>query len=399
MNQNSVNNSGTFVFSSQEGHTLCHRLISEKLGYGPHDYQLEGVCKALDGIDLLAITPTGSGKTGFLIMYLLVMHSIMARPALCGSQKLPSHFKKKAAMIVICPTLSLEDETERKFLAGGFSTLIINKDTTDRAKREVPPRNIWDRVPAIEVLLLSPEQLSSANFAALLKNKEYQSRVVVLGVDEIHLLNTWGKTFRREFLEIGSVRMRFDHRPQIIALSATLRAGAPFRSVCAFLGLHSGHYHLIRRSNMRYDIRFIFRTIQSSARSYTFPELDWTLSGTRRVILFCPTIHLGFRIAMYLRARAHGLKDLDQRIRMYSALNWASYNSETIQLMHVDSRSRVTIATDALAVGIDVANTDDVVLYDHDLPSDTDVILQKAGRIRDGRGREARVVVYLPQNA
>ncbi|CDO73525.1 hypothetical protein BN946_scf185013.g160 [Trametes cinnabarina] len=399
MNESSDNHSGSFVFSTPEGHTLCRRLISAKLGYSPHDYQLEGVCKALDGVDLLAITPTGSGKTGFLVMYLLVMHSISDRPTLCGSQKPPSHFQKKATMIVICPTLSLEDETERKFHAGGFSTLIINKDTTDRARREDPPREIWDAAPAAEVLLLSPEQLTSANFAALLRNKEYQSRVVVLGVDEIHLLNTWGKTFRRDFLEIGSVRMRFEHRPQIIALSATLRSGLPFRSVCAFLGLHSGHYYLIRRSNMRYDIRLIFRTIQSSIRSYTFPELDWTLSANRRVIIFCPTIHLGFRVAMYLRARAHGLDDLEQRIRMYSALNWASYNSNTVRLMHVDSRSWVTIATDALAVGIDVSNTDDVVLYDHVLPSDTDVILQKAGRIRDGRGRQSRVVVYQPQNA
>ncbi|KAI0351470.1 hypothetical protein OH77DRAFT_1566581, partial [Trametes cingulata] len=49
--------------------------------------------------------------------------------------------------------------------------------------------------------------------------------------------------------------------------------------------------------------------------------------------------------------------------------------------------------------GIDVANTDDIVLYDTVLPSDTDVILQKAGRIRDGRERDSRVVVYLPKNA
>lgn len=36
--------------------------------YPPHDYQLEGVRKALD---VLAITPTGSGQSGFLGIYLL----------------------------------------------------------------------------------------------------------------------------------------------------------------------------------------------------------------------------------------------------------------------------------------------------------------------------------------
>lgn len=31
--------------------------------YDPHNYQLDGICLVLDGFDLLATTPTGSGKT------------------------------------------------------------------------------------------------------------------------------------------------------------------------------------------------------------------------------------------------------------------------------------------------------------------------------------------------
>lgn len=108
---------------------------------------------------------------------------------------------------------------------------------------------------------------------------------------------------------------------------------------------------------------------------------------------------MAHRVASYLCARSKGLEDLDERIRMYHALNWAAYNSDTLSFMHDDVRSRVTVATDALAVGIDVSGTDDVVLYDTVLPSNTDLILQKAGRIRDGRGRGSRVVVYLPKKA
>lgn len=262
-----------------------------------------------------------------------------------------------------------------------------------------PPVKIWDRAPEVEVLLLSPEQLVSPNFEALLKDKTYQSRVVALGVDEIHLLNTWGQTFRRSFEQIGLMRARFTSRPVLIGLTATLQSGPWFRSVCHFLGLHPGHFYLIRRSNMRYDIRIIFRTVLSGARAYAFPELDWVLDGDRRVVVFCPTISLGNRVITYLYARSNGLEDLDQRLRMYNSLNWASYNSDTLSFMHNDGRSRVTVATDALAVGIDVTGTDDVVIYDTVLPSDTDSILQKAGRIRDGRGRDSRVVIYLPKNA
>ena len=55
-----------FLFSSPEGFALCRRILSEHLPYDPHDFQIEGICKVLDRVDLLAILATGSGKTGFL---------------------------------------------------------------------------------------------------------------------------------------------------------------------------------------------------------------------------------------------------------------------------------------------------------------------------------------------
>ncbi|KAI9060857.1 hypothetical protein FKP32DRAFT_1594954, partial [Trametes sanguinea] len=66
------------------GHELCRHIIQEqRLGYSPHNYQLEGVCMTLHGIDLLAITPTGTGKTGYLVIYLKVMRAVMRNPHLC----------------------------------------------------------------------------------------------------------------------------------------------------------------------------------------------------------------------------------------------------------------------------------------------------------------------------
>lgn len=104
----------SYVFSSSAGRALCRQIISGQLGYDPHDYQLDGICKALDKVDLLAITPTGSGKTGFLAMYLLVMRAIMKDPSLCGAGRCPpEHFRKDAAMVVVCPTRSLEVDMVR----------------------------------------------------------------------------------------------------------------------------------------------------------------------------------------------------------------------------------------------------------------------------------------------
>ncbi|KAI1781695.1 P-loop containing nucleoside triphosphate hydrolase protein, partial [Ganoderma leucocontextum] len=392
-----------YVFSTPEGHALCRQLISAKLQYDPHVYQLEGVCRALDGIDLLAITPTGSGKTGFLTMHLLVMHAIMDTPSLCAPKKPPPHFRKDGAMVVVCPTKSLEVDMEPKFVQAGLQSLVINADTADKERRE-NQADIWDRAPDQHVLLLAPEQLSSKGFENLLLNTAFQRRVVALGVDEAHLLVTWGKSFRKKFEVIGPARVRFDFPPILIVLTATLRTGAHYHGVCTFLGLHHGHFHFIRRSNMRYDIRFLFRTVQSSSQGIRFPELDWLISEKRRVIVFCRTIAVSFRVAKYLMARVE-LSDctdygtLDERIRMYTGLNWDSYDEQTLITVRSGAASWAVIATDTLSVGVDIIGTQDVVLYDFELPVDSDAILQKAGRIRDGKGEDSRVVVYLPRNA
>ncbi|EPT00349.1 hypothetical protein FOMPIDRAFT_52408 [Fomitopsis schrenkii] len=65
--------------------------------------------------------------------------------------------------------------------------------------------------------------------------------------------------------------------PVRIALTATLCDGVQVDIVCRFFGLTNGHYHLIRRSNARYDVQWLLRTAQSGPKGRSFPELDWTI--------------------------------------------------------------------------------------------------------------------------
>jgi len=55
-----------FLFSSPEGFALCRHILNKHLPYDPHDFQIGGICKVINHINLLAILATGSGKTGFL---------------------------------------------------------------------------------------------------------------------------------------------------------------------------------------------------------------------------------------------------------------------------------------------------------------------------------------------
>ena len=97
------------TFRSPNGVNFCRAIASKSLPWEPHDYQLDGACNALDRRDVLAITPTGSGKTGFLLVYMLVAQAIARDPTLCP-QALRKHFKSDPCMLVICPTKALEHD-------------------------------------------------------------------------------------------------------------------------------------------------------------------------------------------------------------------------------------------------------------------------------------------------
>jgi len=96
-----------FKWASLAGRALCRKILKETaLPFEPHDYQIDGVCNSLDGVNLLAITPTGSGKTSYYIMYILVILAVIKDPSLCPAAKFP----KNPCLIVICPPIPLQLE-------------------------------------------------------------------------------------------------------------------------------------------------------------------------------------------------------------------------------------------------------------------------------------------------
>ena len=70
-----------YQFSTPDGLHLARKVLRPLLPYDPHDDQLEGICKMIDGINLMALTRTGSGKTGYFTMYMLFLISdILSAP-------------------------------------------------------------------------------------------------------------------------------------------------------------------------------------------------------------------------------------------------------------------------------------------------------------------------------
>ncbi|KAI0258080.1 P-loop containing nucleoside triphosphate hydrolase protein [Gloeopeniophorella convolvens] len=321
--------------------------------------------------------------------------SLPQQPAIArapSSSTLPNN----SAMLVICPTKSLEEDLLKSTSKYNVKAVAINMDTLDQARKE--KRDLWELARRdADLVFLAPEQLNSRGLWQALQDAEFWNRIVCVSVDEAHLMNTWGKKFQKAYDEIGLTRARLKSACVILAVTATMQSGGPFKSVCHSLGLAGQDLHIIRRSNARPNVKLCIRDMKSGINGRSFPELRWVLTANRNILIYCPTIRISFHLMTYLWHQmdcAHG--ERAKRLRMYNALNWPSYNQETLELVHsVDgTTSQITVATDALLVGFDARKIADVVIVGE--PETVDDVRQKEGRAnRDGSIKDARALLYV----
>ncbi|KAF8185693.1 P-loop containing nucleoside triphosphate hydrolase protein [Pholiota molesta] len=338
---------------------------------------------------MLAISATGSGKSAYIYMLMHVILAILEEPALCPSVKFP----EDPAILVIYPTTALEEDQESKMSMLGLTAKAVNGVT--KAEEDKKGSNIWQLVESkITVILLSPEMLTSPGFGQLLDSKKFQARLYAMAIDEVHLLATWGDKFRPAFRQIGFMRARFAKHIVAFAMTATLQP-KHLLSICNQIGFKSGNYHLIWHSNARHNIQLIFRTLNASSASERFPQLDWVLNETGKTLIFCPTIRMGFKLAIYLWHLTPRNAINKNMIRLFNSLNSENYNAHTLKLLEGNDTSQITIATDKLSVGVDISDFRTVVIID---PKDLDDLWQKAGRAGRGDASKvprARVIVYI----
>jgi superfamily II DNA/RNA helicase len=98
--------------SSQAPHgwQICRKIITDKLPFGPNDYQLEGITQALDGQDVVAVSATGSGKSVYIYMLAIILLELANDPLLSPIEK---KFPLDPAVVAMCPTTALEDDLVR----------------------------------------------------------------------------------------------------------------------------------------------------------------------------------------------------------------------------------------------------------------------------------------------
>jgi len=157
--------------------------------------QEEIVSWVLAGEDVLAVMPTGSGKS---MCYQL--------PAVVGG----------GLTVVVSPLIALMRDQVRQLEAAGVAAASLNS-SSDPAEI----RSLWDQADQgrLRLLFISPERLSGDGLLGRLK----QAGVRRLAIDEAHCVSQWGHDFRPEYRNLSAVRKALGG-VQVLALTATADA-------------------------------------------------------------------------------------------------------------------------------------------------------------------------------
>ena len=311
--------------------------------------QREIVESVLAGEDVLAVMPTGAGKS---LLYQL--------PAVAGH----------GSVIVISPLISLMRDQVIALQAKGVAAGALNSASEpDEAARVI--RLIATR--RIDLLYLAPERLARSATLDMLKRLKPQ----LIAVDEAHCVSRWADDFRPDYGEIRAVAASLGS-PQMIAVTATAATRTRADIVSR---LFSRQPRTFVRSFARPNIALSFRTRRDAS------------ADVRSIV----ASHAGESGIIYCASRAGTdrlARDLDHagiRAFPYHA-GLDSFTRDANQDRFLRERGTVMVATIAFGMGIDKP---DVRFVCHaDLPHSVEAYYQEIGRAgRDGLPASAIALV------
>lgn len=308
---------------------------------------------AMAGRDLLAVMPTGGGKS------------------LCF--QLPA-LLQPGVMIVVSPLIALMQDQVRQMENNGIAATFLNSSLDARSARERSEALLRGDY---RLLYVAPERLLSSDFLeGLLPRLAQEQGLSGFTVDEAHCVSEWGHDFRPEYRQLDRLRERFPDVP-IFAFTATATRRVR-DDIVAQLDLRRAALHVasFNRPNLHYAVH--------PKGGGTYTAILTQARGGGAGIIYCLSRKRVEELAAKLAA--DGIRALPY----HAGLNAGTRRDNQNAFIRDDAQ--VMVATIAFGMGI---NKPDVrwVIH-HDLPRSMEGYYQEAGRA--GRDNEpAQCTLYF----
>lgn len=301
--------------------------------------QEEIVQAALDGRDVLAILPTGGGKS------ICFQVPAMIRPGLA---------------LVVTPLIALMKDQVQNLVSRGIRAVAVYAGMT---RREVDLALNNAAYGDFKFLYISPERLTTRLFQQYLRNMD----VSYIIVDEAHCISQWGYDFRPEYLQIGRLREVID--APVIAVTATATPSVA--------------------DDVMDKLRFREKLLIKSG--FERPNLSYIVRGTEdklgQLTSICESVPGTGIVYVRSRKKTEELSAFLKQKGVAASFYHAGLGSATRARRQEAWKSgeiRVMVCTNAFGMGIDKPDVRFVLHYD--IPDSPEAYFQEAGRGgRDGK--------------
>ena len=329
----------------------ARRILQERFGYPRFRvHQLKVLGPLLSGRNVLAVLPTGAGKS---LCYQV--------PALLGN----------GLTLVVSPLISLMQDQVGALRRRGIAAAYLNSQLDADQRRATLDAAIDRR---LVLLYCAPERLASLTRCLVAA----ATPISLLAIDEAHCITEWGNEFRPVYRRLGMFRS-FLGRPPTIALTGS---ATPATRDDIIRVLRMPDAELVVTSFDRPNLAFGVQRVRDDRERFAIIRAR-VHDAAGASLIYTPTRRL-----TELVTRA--LLRTSIRAAPYHAGLTASVRCRVLRAFLAD-QARVIVATSAFGMGIDKPDVRQVLHWGP--PPTLEAYYQEAGRAgRDGEGADCVVL-------